>query len=172
MESETVVVGVQGKGEICGGMRDEAPKKPRGSRPVQHRPNHPGPSPHALPPTRPRTTVKCRNNSSSSSSSSVRTHLLAFRSIPNLGTAGESAVGKSRCLPLTRPPHPHTSETHPPLVWFSDSSKISLMITGKVPSEVRISRVFEPVHHRRISTHRSRILNPDRDARRSDDGQV
>ena len=41
MESETVVVGVQGKGEICGRTRDEAPRKPRGSRPVQHRPNHP-----------------------------------------------------------------------------------------------------------------------------------
>jgi len=38
MESETVVVGVQGKGEICGGTRDEAPRKPRGSRPASPAP--------------------------------------------------------------------------------------------------------------------------------------
>ena len=115
MESETVVVGVQGRGEICGGTRDEVPENHVAPVQVQHCHNHP----HALPPT----PVKCRNNSSSNSSSSVRTHLVALQSILNLETAGESAVGKSRYLPLShiRPPHLHTSETHPPLVWFSDS---------------------------------------------------
>lgn len=132
MESETVVVGEQGEKFAAGNAR-------LGPRPTwlpsQHRRTHA----RSLPQTRLRIQTKWRNNSSSNSSSSVRTRLLAFWSILDMGTAGESAVGKSRCFPLSHilPPHLHTPETHPSPVWSSDSSKISLTITGKAPSEVR-----------------------------------
>lgn len=162
VKSETVVVGEQGGGENCGRTRDEVPRKPRGSR---LGPAPPYPTLTLFP--RLSTTdilTKCRNNSSSSSFSSVSTNLVGLPSILNLGITGESAVGKSRCLlhSYTRPPR---LETHPPPVWFLDSSKISLTITGKAPSEVRIARVFKQDHRQRIPIHRSRILDPDRNSR-------
>ena len=75
----------------------------------------------------------------------------------NTGIAGESAVGKSRCFPLShiRPPHSRTPETHPPSVWFSDLSKISLTITGKAPSGVRDVPVLVLAHRSQTSMYTS-----------------
>ena len=159
------MVGEQGMREICGRSRDKLP--------VSHVAPVLSPAPplSTSSPTlfhRPRLRIqtKCRNNSNSSSSSSVRTPFMLAGWLLILD-AGESAVGKSRCFPLSHisSPHLYTPGTHPPPAWSSDSSRISSMTTGKAPSEVSLVGAPAPSHRQRTSTHFSCVLDANRDAR-------